>query len=138
LARARDDELMLRNVLDFEVEAGLTANAEAILVQELPTARSIAERANLLNRIALVQERMGRREDAVATYREALAATDAIASTSTRTNVLSGLIARRVFSPSPARLIAESATQAARIAQSIEGELRRSSALVVIANALPN
>jgi hypothetical protein len=79
---------------------------------------------------------MGRREDAVATYREALAATDAIASTSTRTNVLFGMIVG--FGPPPARLIAESAPQAARIAQSIEVELRRSDALVVIANALPN
>jgi hypothetical protein len=35
-------------------------------------------------------------------------------------------------------LIAESAQQVARIAQSIEGELRRSYTLVVIANALPN
>jgi tetratricopeptide (TPR) repeat protein len=136
LARARDDKLMLRNVLNAEGDAGLTANTEAILVQELPTARSIAERANLLNRIALAQERMGRREDAVATYREALAAADAIASTSTRTNVLFGMIVG--FGPPPARLIAESAPQAARIAQSIEVELRRSDALVVIANALPN
>jgi tetratricopeptide (TPR) repeat protein len=40
LARARDDKLMLLNVLNAEGDAGLTANTEAILVQELPTARS--------------------------------------------------------------------------------------------------
>jgi tetratricopeptide (TPR) repeat protein len=136
VARARDDKLMLLNVVNAEGDAGLTGNTEAILVQELPTARSIAERANLLYRIALAQERMGRREDAVATYREALAATDAIASTSTRTNVLFGMIVG--FGPPPARLIAESAPQVARITQSIESELRRSSALVLIARALPN
>jgi hypothetical protein len=102
---------MLLNVLDFEVGAGLTADAEAILVQKVETARSIAEPADWLNRIALAREGMGRREDAVATYREALEATDAIPSTSTRTNVLSELLGRRL---SPVRLIAETAPQAAR------------------------
>jgi hypothetical protein len=43
-----------------------------------------------------------------------------------------------MIGPQRARLIAESAPQVDRIADSIEGELRRSSALVVIANALPN
>jgi hypothetical protein len=112
--------------------------SSSALVQELPTARSIAERADWLYRIALAREGMGRREDAVATYREALEATDAIPSASTRTNVLFGVIAGMLVGPQPARLIAESAPQVARIAESIERELRRSSALVVIASALPN
>jgi hypothetical protein len=50
--------------------------SSSALVQELPTARSIAERADWLYRIALAREGMGRREDAVATYREALEGCD--------------------------------------------------------------
>jgi tetratricopeptide (TPR) repeat protein len=141
LARVRDDTLMLLNVLDGEVETGLTTEAEAILVQDLETARSIGDesrRAFFLNRIASSQEKMRRHEGAVATYREALKAADAIPNASTRGNVLFGLIQGALFGLRTARLIAESAPQVARIALSIEGEQRRSSALVVIASALPN
>lgn len=42
------------------------------------------------------------------------------------------------ISPPKPRLIAETAQQAARIAQSMAGEQSRASALVAIANALPN
>jgi hypothetical protein len=61
LARARDDTLTLLDVLNGEVETELTAETETILVQELESARSIADESSafLLNRIALAQEKMG-------------------------------------------------------------------------------
>jgi tetratricopeptide (TPR) repeat protein len=142
MARDDDDNPLLWSVLDAQVAAGLTADVEVILVQKLETARSIGDesrRAFFLSRIAWAQEKMGRREDAAATYREALAATDAIPNASRRGNMLLGLIKQgALVGVRTGRLIAESAPQVARIAQSIEGELRRSDALVVIANALPN
>jgi hypothetical protein len=129
------------NVLSAKLDVGVAVEGDSTWLEGVEIARSIAgeaRRAVALQRLALAQERMGRREDAVATYREALEATDAIPSTSTRSNVLFGMITGMPIGPQPARLIAESAQQAARIAQSIEGELRRASALVVIARALPN
>jgi hypothetical protein len=134
---------MLLNVLDFEVEAGLTANAEALLVQELPTARSIAERADWL------LDRIGARRDGAPGGRSGhlprSAGGHGCDTQHLDTNQRAvRMLGRRLFGPSPARLIAESAPQAARIAQSIrtaqsiEGELRRSYALVLIASALPN
>jgi tetratricopeptide (TPR) repeat protein len=144
LARARDDDdnPLLWSVLDAQVAAGLTADAEVILVQKLETARSIADesrRVLFFSRIAWAQEKMGRHEDAVATYREALETVDAITDEWRRSNMF-GLIQQGALlvGVRTARLIAESAPQVARIAQSIQGELRRSDALVVIANALPN
>jgi hypothetical protein len=77
--------------------------------------------------------------NAAATYRKALAAADGIPNVSRRGNVLFGLIQQgALVGLRTARLIAETAPQAARIARSIEGEQRRSYALVVIADALPN
>ena len=83
---------------------------------------------------------MGRREDAVATYREALAAADAASDTlMMRSNALAQLIyGVPGISPPKRRLIADTAQQAAHIAQSIAGVLSRASALVAIASALPN
>jgi hypothetical protein len=105
------------------------------------TSQSIMEgwrRVPLLYLIASVQEEMGRREDAVATYREALAAADAASDTlSMRSNALAQLIYGFPSAPKP-RLIAETAQETARIVQSMAGELRRASALVAIASALPN
>jgi hypothetical protein len=64
LARARDDNPLLWSVLYAEVEAGLTADAEAILVREVESARSIADesgRALFLSRIAWAQDKDGPR-----------------------------------------------------------------------------
>ena len=130
----------LLTVLTARIEAGLMADAGATLAQAMAeVSQSITgwRRVPLLRLIAEVQEEMGRREDAVATYREALAAADAAGDTLMRSNALAQLI-YGFPGPSHARLIAESAPQAARIAQSMAGELRRASALVAIASALPN
>jgi tetratricopeptide (TPR) repeat protein len=145
LARGLDNPAMrvfeFVNVLSAKLDVGVAVEGDSTLLEGVEIARSIAGeawRAVALQRLALAQDRIGRREDAVATYREALEATDAIPSSSTRSNVLFGMITGMPVGPQPPRLIAESAQQAARIAQSIEGELRRASALVVIARALPN
>ncbi len=131
----------LLTVLAARIEAGLMADADTTLAQTMAgVSQSITEgwrRVPLLRLIAEVQEEMGRREDAVATYREALAAADAAGDTLMRSNALAQLI-YGFPGPSHARLIAESAPQAARIAQSMAGELRRASALIAIASALPN
>jgi hypothetical protein len=75
----------------------------------------------------------------VDTYREALEAVDATGDKWARINSLFGTL--RGWSPSQPqlpRLITESAPQIMQIAQSIEDELRRADALVLIAKALPN
>jgi hypothetical protein len=65
----------LLTVLAARIEAGLMAHAGATLAQAVAeTSQSIMEgwrRVPLLYLISSVQEEMGRREDAVATYREA-------------------------------------------------------------------
>ena len=121
----------LLTVLAARIEAGLLADADATLAQ------AVAEVSQSII-IASVQEEMGRREDAVATYREGLAAADAASDTfSMRSNALAQLIYGFPGAPKP-RLIAETAQETARIVQSMAGELRRASALVAIASALPN
>lgn len=132
----------LLTVLAARIEAGLLADADATLAQAVAeVSQSIMEgwrRVPLLYLIASVQEEMGRREDAVATYREGLAAADAASDTfSMRSNALAQLIYGFPGAPKP-RLIAETAQETARIVQSMAGELRRASALVAIASALPN
>jgi tetratricopeptide (TPR) repeat protein len=64
----------LLTVLNAKIAAGLIADAEAILADVAEAARSLlpAARAPLLQAIASVQEKIGRRENALTTYREAL------------------------------------------------------------------
>lgn len=88
--------------------------------------------------VAQALEKAGRGQDAVVTFGEALDAVDA-------TNI-KGVGFSRLFIAlrgwpgrlQDSRLIAESAPQVVRIAQSIEDKPSRSHALVVIARALPN
>ena len=137
LARAHQ----LLNVLEAKVEVGLAVDGDSTLVEAVETAQSTTDasrHAVLLQKIALAQEKMGHREEAAAMYREALEATDVVADRLARRSVLMGLILGTPLGSQPSRLIAESAAQVARIAQSIGDELGRSSALVVIARALPN
>jgi hypothetical protein len=82
--------------------------------------------------IAWVQERMGRREEALATYRQALDAADAGSDKSQFTDLIwpGGLL--------QPRWLAESAPLVARMAYAIEDPLRRSSVLLALAQALPD
>ncbi len=128
------------DVLEAKIELGL-AVTDATLVQAVEAARSIADksrRAFPLSRIAQVQEKAERLQDAVITYGEALEAVDANNNKWGRINSLFLVMRGLPTRPPEARLIAESAPQVVRIAQSIEDELRRSEAFVVIARALPN
>jgi tetratricopeptide (TPR) repeat protein len=131
----------LLTVLDAEVQVGLAIDTDTILLHAIEATRSIADpskRVFLLVRIALAQEKAGRLRGAVDTYREALEAVDATSDKRARINVLF-LGVRGWLGQAPVtRLIAESAPQVVRIAQSIENELSRAEALVVIAKALPN
>jgi tetratricopeptide (TPR) repeat protein len=132
----------LLTVLDAEVEVGLAVDTDTILLRAIEATRSIpdqSKRAFLLVRIAQAQEKAGRHQSAVDTYREALQAVDATGDKWARINSLFGTL--RGWSPSQPqlpRLITESAPQIMQIAQSIEDELRRADALVLIAKALPN
>jgi hypothetical protein len=91
-----------------------------------------------LVRIAQAQEKAGRFQDAVDTYREALEAVDATSIKTARSNSLFLVIRTLPGQPPVTRLVAESAPQAIQIAESIEYEPRRAEAIVVIAGALPN
>jgi len=128
----------LLNIVDAKVELGLTTDADAILGDALETTRSIPDKSKrifLLNKIAREQLRAGHLLDGVATYAEVLDALDATDSEIQRTNALLWMI--RGWPPLDTRLLAASAPQVVRIADSI-AEKRRSEALVVIAKALPN
>jgi tetratricopeptide (TPR) repeat protein len=139
-ARALDDNAErvseLLRVLEIRAEAGLDADAAS--AQALEAARSVADgsrRTSYLHRLALVQVKMGRREEAVATYREALDGADAIADERSRSFTLNLMLRGMAGNPAQARLIAGSAPQAARLAHSMEGRVH---ALVLVANALPD
>ena len=130
----------LLTLLDAELELGL-ADTDRILLEAIEATRSIPEQSKrvvLLVRIASARERTGRLEGAVNTYREALEAVDATRISIGRANVLILVIRTLPGRPLVTRLLAESAPQAIQIAVSIEPELRRAEALVVIAGALPN
>jgi tetratricopeptide (TPR) repeat protein len=130
----------LLTLLDAELELGL-ADTDRILLEAIEATRSIPEQSKrvvLLVRIASARERTGRLEGAVNTYREALEAVDATRISIGRANVLFLVIRTLPGRPPVTRLLAESAPQAIQIAASIEPELRRAEALVVIAGALPN
>jgi tetratricopeptide (TPR) repeat protein len=144
LARALDNYAErasgLLTVLDAELERGL-ADADRLLLDAIEATRSIPEqskRVGLLVRIAQTQEKVGRLQAAVDTYREALEAVDATSIKWARTNSLFLAMRAMPGRPQVTRLIAESAPQAIQIAESIEDELRRAEALVLIARALPN
>ncbi len=81
--------------------------------------------------IAWVQERMGRREEALATYREALDSADAGSDKSQFTDTIwpGGLL--------EPRWLAETASEVARMTHAIEDPVRRSSVLLALAQALP-
>jgi tetratricopeptide (TPR) repeat protein len=128
------------NVLIARLEAGLTSEADAVLAEVRDATLKTAEgfpRVSWLQRIAWVQERMGRRDEAVATYRQALQAADAGAK-GARENQLMALIQGWPGSRLEPRWIAESAPQVARMAHAIEDPSRRSSALLALAQALPD
>jgi tetratricopeptide (TPR) repeat protein len=107
---ARPGDLL--TVLSARIEAGLTADAEAMLAEAVEAMRSAIVPFALLPTIASVQEKMGRRDDALATYRQAASA-----------------IANKGLMAGP---------QAVPTIWYLPDALHRSRALVAIANALPD
>jgi tetratricopeptide (TPR) repeat protein len=133
----RPDALL--HVLIARLQAGLAADADAVLTEIRDAMLRIVEgspRVSWLQGIAWAQERMGRREEALATYRQALQAADVESNKVVRANQLMDLIwPGGLLEP---RWIAESAPQVARMAHAIEDPSRRASALLALAQALPD
>ena len=108
--------------------------------QAIESARSIADvsrRVLLLGRIGRVQEKAGRSQDAVGTYKGALRAVDSVNDALARHNFLIMVMRGTPGRDPEASWIAAAAPQLIRIVQSID-ERRRAEALVLIARALPN
>jgi tetratricopeptide (TPR) repeat protein len=133
----------LLGVVQAKADLGLTNDAIPILIQALAATRSIPDkfaRVLLLQRIAKAQQNAGRLQDGAATYTEALDALDTaedVQGRSQRANSLFMLIRSWPGQPQDTKLIALTASQMVRIADSIN-EKWRPEALVLIAKALPN
>jgi hypothetical protein len=133
----------LLGVVQAKADLGLTNDAIPILIQALAATRSIPDkfaRVLLLQRIAKAQQNAGRLQDGAATYTEALDALDTaedVQGRSQRANSLFMLIRSWPGHPQDTKLIALTASQMVRIADSIN-EKWRPEALVLIAKALPN
>jgi tetratricopeptide (TPR) repeat protein len=134
-SRVRAGELM--SVLMARLKAGFAADADAILTEirdamMLQTVEESGPSHVSWLEIAWVQERMGRREEALATYRQALDAADA---GSDKSQFMDKIWPGGLVEP---RWLAASAPQVARMAHAIEDPLRRSSVLLALAQALPD
>jgi tetratricopeptide (TPR) repeat protein len=133
-SRVRADELM--SVLMARLKAGFAADADAILTEIRDAMLQTAEESRPSHvswlEIAWVQERMGRREEALATYRQALDAADV---GSDKSQFMDKIWPGGLVEP---RWLAASAPQVARMAHAIEDPLRRSSVLLALAQALPD
>jgi tetratricopeptide (TPR) repeat protein len=133
-SRWRTAQLM--HVLMERLRAGFAADADAILTEIRDAMLQTVEESRppyvWWLEIAWVQERMGRREEALATYRQALDAANAGSDKSQFTDLIwpGGLL--------QPRWLAESAPLVARMAYAIEDPLRRSSVLLALAQALPD
>jgi hypothetical protein len=117
------------------------ADTDSVSLDAIAATRSIPEQSKrilLLVRMASSQEKAGRFQSAVDTYREALEAVDTTSIMPTRANALFQVIRALPGRPAVTRLVAASAPHAIQIAESIEYEPRRAEAIVVIAGALPN